>query len=263
MGKYRKSLPYTTPEQFCFWLHEWIDAFNLPMQQRWGWSFPLDPPDCIDVVQGEPPYKIVVRRIRTDRRITVNLWNSQREKEYPRNETPPRRNAPQRRSDSPPYNPVGLEITISRVGKGIEVEVDCNDGHELRLEKFAFALMALEVTKAEPPAAQQQIGQHSDKRRVSRRQSNHAMRIKVGLVQWRNQKTGISIEDILAGGGALPVKSTYYEYAKEGLGYTSEDIESFGTSFGDLWASHNQGKLESAISAILDKLGRNSDETQS
>lgn len=119
-----------------------------------------------------------------------------------------------------------------------------------------------EIDGQPEPGIQPETGQHSDKRRVSRRQSNQEMRIKVGLVQWRNQKTGISIEDILAGGGGLPGKSTYYEYVKEGLGYTSEDIESFGTSFGDLWASHNQGKLEFAISAILDKLGRNSDETR-
>lgn len=144
MHKYRKSLPYTTPEEFCFWLHKWIKEFNAPIQQRWGWSFPLDPPSCIDIVQGESPYKIVVRRKPTDRRAVVNLWTNQREKEYPHDYIPPRRNDPPRRSEAPPYNIVALEITISKLGNGIEIEVDCDNNHGLQLEDFALALMTLE-----------------------------------------------------------------------------------------------------------------------
>lgn len=145
MRKYRKSLPNTTPEQFCVWLHEWIEAFNLPIQNQWGWSYPLDPPSCIDIVQGDPPYKIVVKRIQSAPAVIKSVWRNRPSPEYPHGDVPDFRNDSPRRSETPPYNPVALEIKISRVGKGIDVEVDCNDGHRLQLEKFAFALMALET----------------------------------------------------------------------------------------------------------------------
>lgn len=52
-------------------------------------------------------------------------------------------------------------------------------------------------------------------------------------------------------------RSTYYQYVKDRLGYTPDEIESLGTSFPELWSAYGSGKLLAVINELLDKLGQN------
>jgi len=81
-----------------------------------------------------------------------------------------------------------------------------------------------------------------------RRVKDKRTRIKCGLVQWRNQQTGESIEDICADG--IIAEKTFYAYKKESLIYTDNDLHLLGITWADLWGAYQRVELE----ALIDKL---------
>lgn len=144
MRSCKQLLPNTTPEQFCRWLHKWIENFNSPLATRMGYSFPLESPHCIDIVQGDPPYKIIVKRQPHLRRPPViTRKNNRRTADKPRGYEQEHRNRPPRHEEPPKpnCNSIALEITLSKQGTGLEMQVNCSDEHGLQLEDFIFALI--------------------------------------------------------------------------------------------------------------------------
>lgn len=141
MHTYQMYLSTVTPGQFCKWLHEWIRKFNESMldpQASTAWHFPLDFPACVDIIKGDPPYKITVQRQAQIRKASANTTSSDFTEKYPHGDVP------ERHSELPVYNPVALELVLSKHGNRIKLQVTCNDGHGLQLEKFTSALMEID-----------------------------------------------------------------------------------------------------------------------
>lgn len=77
------------------------------------------------------------------------------------------------------------------------------------------------------------------------------MRIKAGLVRWRAEQIGCSVDDICANSAIIPA-STYYIYKKECLVYTTDDITELRTTWFELWGAFTRGKLEACIKELLE-----------
>lgn len=87
-----------------------------------------------------------------------------------------------------------------------------------------------------------------------RRERNHRQRIIAGLIRWRNETAGDSIDDLTNRDVPLAAKQTYHNYIKVGLAYTTDDLAKLKTTFGALWSAYTSGHLEQTIMDILENV---------
>lgn len=85
----------------------------------------------------------------------------------------------------------------------------------------------------------------------SKRKKDRPMRIKAGLVRWRASQIGKAVDTVCDDNTIMPA-ATYYNYQREDLVYTDDDIAELHTTWPDLWGAYNRGKLEAHIKELLE-----------